>query len=211
MSLFVTFEGTEGSGKSTQVELLARRLGDLGYHVVSTREPGGTALGEALREILLGSEVAVAPESEAYLMTAARSEHVRQVIRPALDAGAVVLCDRFVDSTLAYQGAGRGLPVDELRRIQSLAIDDVWPDLTILLDLAPEEGLGRRASAGGANRIDREGTEFHRRVADWFRQEATRDPDRWAVVDALPAASVVHEAVAACVLSRLCPGREARL
>ncbi len=210
MSLFVTFEGTEGSGKSTQVELLARRLRDLRYDVVTTREPGGTTLGEALRAIVLGAEHEVSPEAEVYLMTAARAEHVRRVIRPALSSGAIVLCDRFVDSTLAYQGAGRGLPVDELRRVQALAIDDVWPDLTVLLDLPPEVGLERRAAGGGANRIDREGADFHRRVAAWFRSEADRDPMRWVVVDGQPAAPVVHEAVLDRVLSRLCPGRVTR-
>lgn len=207
----MTFEGTEGSGKSTQVELLARQLGELGYDVVTTREPGGTALGEALRAIVLGSDVEVSAETEVYLMTAARAEHVRRVIRPALNAGAVVLCDRFVDSTLAYQGAGRGLPVDELRRVQSLAIGDVWPDLTVLLDVPPEVGLARRATGGGTNRIDREGLAFHRRVAEWFRAEARRDPTRWVVVDGQPAAPAVHAAVLERVVSRLCPGREARL
>lgn len=211
MSLFVTFEGAEGSGKSTQVELLARQLSDLGYDVVTTREPGGTALGEALRAIVLGSEVEVSAEAEVYLMTAARAEHIRRVIRPALSAGAVVLCDRFVDSTLAYQGAGRGLPVDELRRVQSLAIGDVWPDLTVLLDVPPEVGLARRVLGGGTNRIDREGSAFHRRVAEWFRAEAGRDPTRWIVVDGQPPAPVVNAAVLERVMSRLCPGRAARL
>lgn len=207
----MTFEGTEGAGKSTQVELLARSLHDMGYDVVTTREPGGTVLGEALRSIVLESKFEVSPETEVYLMTAARSEHVRRVIAPALAAGAVVLCDRFVDSTLAYQGAGRGLPTAEIRRIQSLAIGDVWPDLTVLLDLPPDVGLARRVSGGGANRIDHEETEFHQRVADWFRMEAERDPARWVVVDALPAAPIVHAAVLDDVLSRLCRGQVARL
>ena len=179
--------------------------------VVTTREPGGTALGEALRAIVLGSEVEVSAEAEVYLMTAARAEHIRRVIRPALSAGAVVLCDRFVDSTLAYQGAGRGLPVDELRRVQSLAIGDVWPDLTVLLDVPPEVGLARRVSGGGTNRIDREGPAFHRRVAEWFRAEAGRDPTRWIVVDGQPPAPVVNAAVLERVMPRLCPGRAARL
>lgn len=211
MSLFVTFEGSEGSGKSTQLALLTRRLRGAGFKVVATREPGGTPLGESLRAIVLGADVVVSAETEAYLMTAARAEHVRRVIIPALESGAVVLCDRFVDSTLAYQGAGRGLPVDELRRIQSLAIGDVWPDLTILLDVPIEEGLRRRADGGDSNRIDREGVEFHQRVADWFRQEAARDPERWCVVDARPAVEVVHEAISDRVLTRLSPGRLARL
>ncbi len=207
----MTFEGTEGLGKSTQVRLLSQRLRDLGYDVVATREPGGTSLGEAVREIVLGSNIEVSAEAEAYLMTAARAEHVRQVIRPALARGAIVLCDRFVDSTLAYQGAGRGLPTDELRRIQMLAVGASWPDMTVLLDLHPDAGLARRRSGGDSNRIDDEELEFHQRVADWFREEAARNPTRWVVIDGQPNTIMVHEAVLNCVMSRLCPGERPRL
>lgn len=209
MSLFVTFEGTEGSGKSTQLAMLAERLQALGYHVVQTREPGGTALGEAVRGIVLDSELHIGAATEAYLMTAARAEHVERVIRPALAAGAIVLSDRYVDSTIAYQGAGRGLPVDELRAMQELAIDGLWPDLTLLLDLPVEVGLARRASAGDANRIDRERPDFHERVGAWFRAEAVRDTQRWRIVDAQPTASIVHTEVFGLVMARLSLGQAA--
>lgn len=204
---FITFEGTEGSGKSTQIELLAEALRSHGTSVVSTREPGGTALGEHLRQILLESDAPLAPESEAYLMTAARAEHVRQVIRPALTAGRIVVCDRFVDSTLAYQGGGRGLPVATLQQLQQLAVGDLTPDLTILLDLPVELGLGRRVRGGGANRIDRETLAFHERVARWYRAAAKDDPARWRVVDATGPVAVVHTHVIDVVRQVVGPGR----
>ena len=182
--MFITLEGPEGSGKSTQVARLARRLRARGLSVVVTREPGGTEIGERIRSILLESSTAPTPETEAYLMTAARSEHVRRVIQPALDRGDWVLCDRFYDSTLAYQGAGRGLCTGCLRRLQGLATAGLVPDLTILLDIDVIVGLRRRKDAGGANRIDGEAVSFHQRVATWYRSEAKGDPDRWIVVDA---------------------------
>lgn len=182
--MFITFEGPEGSGKSTQVRRLAAYLEGQGIPVVTTREPGGTPLGERLREILLVDDLAPGAAAEAYLMTAARAEHVRLVIRPALERGDVVICDRFVDSTLAYQGAGRGLPVELLREIQVLAVGECLPDLTILLDLDVRRGLERRGLDGGANRIDRETVCFHQRVADWYRSEAEARPERWRVVRA---------------------------
>lgn len=182
--MFVTFEGPEGSGKSTQIERVAARLRDAGKDVITTREPGGTALGEALRTILLDATHLPTPETEAYLMTGARAEHIRRVIRPALERGALVLCDRYLDSTLAYQGAGRGIDVDVLRDLQDLATGGLLPDRTLLLDLDVEEGLRRRGSSGDRNRIDDETVSFHHRVADWYRAEAARCPGRWSIVDA---------------------------
>lgn len=200
---FITFEGPEGSGKSTQLALLAEALRADGWPVVVTREPGGTELGEALRELLLNADTPLGAETEAYLMTGARAEHMRQVIRPALAAGEVVLCDRFADSTLAYQGAGRGLPLEALRMLQQLAVGDDWPALTILLDVPFEVGLARRASSGVRNRIDREDAEFHARVAAWYRTEAARCPARWRVIDATWDPSVVHTQVLDAVSSML--------
>lgn len=182
--MFITFEGPEGSGKSTQVARVATRLREAGHSVVETREPGGTEVGEALRAILLGATHVPAPETEAYLMTAARAEHVRAVILPALERGEWVLCDRYLDSTLAYQGAGRGLDIDELRSLQSLATGDLAPDRTFLLDIDVDAGLRRRSGAGGQNRIDNETVSFHQRVAAWYRNEAKRCPERWRVIDA---------------------------
>jgi dTMP kinase len=203
LTLFVSFEGTEGSGKSTQVALLADALRSAGHDVVTTREPGGTALGESLRHILLESPIPVSPEAEAYLMTSARAEHVRQVIRPALGHGAVVLCDRFYDSTFAYQGGGRGLPVAALMGLQDLAVGNTRPDLTVLLDIPVEVGLERRQMGGGGNRIDRESIAFHQRVADWYRREALSDPARWRIVDATLPPHLVHTAVLNHVRERL--------
>jgi dTMP kinase len=201
--MFVTFEGTDGSGKSTQIRMLADVLRARGHTVVATREPGGTAVGNRLRALLLETDEPIGPEAEAYLMTGARSEHVRAVIRPALAAGAIVVCDRFVDSTLAYQGAGRGLPVAELRALQRLAVGDTWPELTVLLDVPVELGLVRRAGAGVANRIDRESLGFHERVAAWFRDAAAGDPCRWRVIDGTPEPAVVHTAILDVVLAKL--------
>jgi dTMP kinase len=206
---FVTFEGPEGSGKSTQLVMLAEALRAEGRPVVVTREPGGTALGESLRELLLQADTPLGAETEAYLMTGARAEHMRQVIRPALAAGEIVLCDRFVDSTLAYQGAGRGLALESLRALQQLAVGADWPDMTILLDLPAEVGLARRASSGVRNRIDRENVAFHERVAAWYRAEAARCPTRWRVIDATEAPGVVHTHVLDAVSSVL--GAQRRL
>jgi dTMP kinase len=203
LSLFVTFEGTEGCGKTTQISLLSERLRRDGHRVVTTREPGGTALGEALRAVVLDSAVPMGPEAEAYLMTAARAEHVRVVIRPALASGAMVLCDRFVDSTYAYQGGGRGLPVQQLRDLQALAVGDLEPDVTILLDLPLDVGLDRRARERGVNRIDTEDLAFHRRVAVWYCQEARAHPHRWVIVDADGSPVDVHARVLATLIGRL--------
>ncbi len=182
--MFITFEGPEGSGKSTQIARVADQLQSRGQAVVATREPGGTVLGEAVRGLLLGAEHDPAPATEAYLMTGARAEHVRAVILPALERGAWVLCDRYVDSTLAYQGAGRGLDLEALRDLQQLATGGLAPDMTLLLDIAVSEGLNRRRGAGEENRIDNETVSFHERVAAWYRAEAARDPQRWRIIDA---------------------------
>ncbi len=199
--MFITLEGPEGSGKSTQIERVAAQLRKLGRQVVETREPGGTVLGEQLRALLLDGVSIPAPETEAYLMTAARSEHVRAVIRPALERGDVVLSDRYFDSTLAYQGAGRGLDIDKLRRLQCLAIGVLFPDRTILLDIDVTEGLKRRRSDGDQNRIDDEEVSFHQRVAGWYREEAERNPERWKVIDA----SQSVEAITSEIFERIYP------
>jgi dTMP kinase len=203
LSRFITFEGIEGSGKTTQVALLSDALRARGDTVVTTREPGGTRLGEELRRLLLTSDVSIDAAAEAYLMTAARAQHVRDVIAPALQQGSVVICDRFSDSTYAYQGGGRGLPVDMLRRLQELAVGALVPDLTILLDLPVESGLSRRRGGGAMNRIDAETLEFHHRVAEWFRGAARSGDRRWLVVDATAAPSMVHTAILEGVLHRI--------
>jgi len=183
--LFVTFEGGEGSGKSTQIERVAGRLRTLGHDPLCTREPGGTPLAEGVRELLLDPARRPAPMTEALLLEAARAELVATVIRPALESGRVVLCDRYDDSTLAYQGAGRGLDDATLRAMNRAATGGLVPDVTLLFDLDPARGLERRASAPGpTNRLDREPLEFHHRVRRRFLELAKEGPERWRVVDA---------------------------
>lgn len=201
--MFISFEGPDGAGKSTQIALLADALKNSGHEVVVTREPGGTRLGEVIRVLLLDSDVPIAPETEAYLMTAARAEHVRERIRPALAAGKIVLCDRFLDSTLAYQGGGRGLSVQELRDLQRLAVGDTVPTLRVLLDLETSIGLARKHDVDTLNRLDRESADFHQRVARWFRREARRRADQWLVVDAGQSPDVVHDAIVDGLSERL--------
>jgi dTMP kinase len=183
--LFITFEGGEGSGKSTQIARLAARQRGLGLDPLVTREPGGTALAEGIRALLLDSSVAPGPLSEALLMEAARADLVAQVIRPALAVGRPVLCDRYADSTLAYQGAGRGLDAGMLESWNAIATGGLRPDLTFLFDLDPEVGLARRAGAGvSTNRLDRESLPFHQRVRARYLELAASSPERWIVLDA---------------------------
>jgi len=211
--MFITFEGPEGGGKSTQVALLAEALREAGREVVTTREPGGVAVAEQLRELVLHAELF--PETEALLFLAARAEHARAVIRPGLERGAVVLCDRFNDSTLAYQGYGLGLDVEQLRQLCRFAAAGLQPDLTLLLDLPVETGLGRRLgaqlsleieSAAGdqlANQMDRRALEFHQRVRDGFLAELERDPGRIVRVDATRPIKQVQAAILREVKKRL--------
>ena len=210
--MFITFEGPEGSGKTTQIAMLAEALRARGHVVIATREPGGTPLGDRIRDLLLDSVEPIAPETEAYLMTAARAEHVRRIIKPALQIGAIVISDRFVDSTLAYQGAGRGLPIAELAALQEFAVGRLRPDLTILLDIDVPLGLARRGAAGGVNRIDREDVLFHQRVAEWYRMAAANDRQRWVVISGADTPSEVHHAVLMATEARLprpaCAGQE---
>jgi dTMP kinase len=212
VSLFVTFEGPEGAGKSTQIRRLASELEARGYSVVATREPGGTAIGEAIRQILLAPEhSAMLPETEALLNTAARAQHVAEVIQPALAAGKIVLCDRFVDSTLVYQGAGRGLPTSELLALQRFATRGLWPDLTLLLDLPVEVGQARRRASGEPlSRFDADALGFHERVRTGFLALARDDPARWRIIDAAQSEEAVAREVLAVVLERLppAPGRQ---
>jgi len=183
--LFITFEGGEGSGKSTQIARLAARQRALGLDPLVTREPGGTALAEGIRALLLDSSAAPGALPEALLMVAARADLVSAVIRPALAAGCNVLCDRYTDSTLAYQGAGRGLETGMLEGWNAVATGGLVPDLTFLFDLDPEIGLARRASAGAStNRLDRESLPFHQRVRARYLELAASNPNRWIVLDA---------------------------
>jgi dTMP kinase len=195
---FITIEGPDGAGKTSQVEQLAGHLRARGLDVVSTREPGGTWLGEQLREVLLARTGSAAPMdalTDAFLFNAARRQQVAEIIEPALAAGRTVLCARFADSTLAYQGYGSGVPLEQLRAIEAVSINGVRPDLTILLDLPVETGLLRKAP-GDVNRFEAEfDVAFHRRVREGFLALAVAEPTRFAVVDAGRAATEVAAAV----------------
>lgn len=186
----ITFEGVEGSGKTTQCQRLAKLLREEGHRVLETREPGGTPLAERIRDILLGSSAdllaaePMTPESEAYLVFACRSQHVTQVIEPALREGVVVLCDRFSDSTLAYQGYGRCLDLAILRKMNRLATKGLTPDLTLLFDVPVATGLQRRRREPDLNRLDREARRFHEKVRRGFLELATASPRRIKVLDA---------------------------
>jgi dTMP kinase len=177
--VFVTFEGIDGSGKSTQAELLAETLRTDGHDVVTTREPGGTPLGEQIRELLLNGKD-MSPWAEAALFAAARAELVDRVIAPALESGQVVICDRYVDSSLAYQGIARGIGIDEVLQLNEHATGGLFPDRTFLVLVDPATAAAR---AHSSDRIEREGTEFQRKVDQAYRELATMFPDRITAVD----------------------------
>ena len=183
--LFITFEGTEGSGKSVQARMLCERLRAEGVAVLHTREPGGTPIGDQLRQILLTrDESGLEARAEALLMCASRAQLVSQIIRPALERGEVVVCDRFADSTLAYQGGGRGLERAHLQSVISFATAGLVPDMTILLELPVGVGLARkRADSADWNRFESEAIAFHSRVQQTYRALAAAEPDRWHCFD----------------------------
>lgn len=196
--LFVAFEGGEGVGKSTQIARAAQWLRSRGRTVVETREPGGTPLGRQLRALLLDPAAHVTPRAETLLYGADRAHHVETVIRPALVDGSVVLTDRYVDSTLAYQGAGRGLGADA-RVVTSWATGGLLPDLTVLLDLDPEVGLARAGARAAPDRLEGDTLAFHRAVRDGFLALAAAEPARYAVLDAGAGADSVAAAVRAAL------------
>lgn len=199
--LFVCFEGGEGGGKSTQSALLADRLTQRGLTPLLTREPGGTDVGQILRQIVLSPETGVlADKTEALCYAADKAEHVEALVWPALRRGEVVVMDRYVDSTLAYQGAGRALDVSELEAVARWATGDLRPHLTVVLDLDPAHGLGRFE---GRDRIEAEGLEFHRRVREAFLTMAAASPDHYLVVDARESIESIADQVWAAVQARL--------
>lgn len=201
--LFVAFEGGDGAGKSTQARLLGEWLSARGREVVHTREPGGTTLGRTLRELVLhGEDGSVSPRAEALIFAADRAHHVATLVRPALARGAVVLTDRYLDSSVAYQGAARALGADEVRALSLWATDGLLPDLTVLLDLEPAVAAARRT--GEPDRIEREPTAFHARVREHFLELAAAEPGRYLVVDATLAPEEIQERVRGR-LARLLP------
>ena len=180
MTLFITFEGGEGSGKSTQAGVLYRRLLKLGIPALLTHEPGGTPLGKQLRRWLKG-EREIDPQTELLLFNASRAQLVSQVIRPALEKGTVVICDRFADSTTVYQGYGRGLDFALIEAVNNIATHGLHPDLTVLLDVTVEQGLDRKKLR---DRFEREEAAFHQRVRQGYLELAKKEPGRWLVIDA---------------------------
>ena len=183
MGLFITFEGGEGCGKSTQSRLLLKKLEQRNIPVVLTHEPGGTALGNELRKTLKRKrDSSISPQAELFLLAASRAQLVADLIRPALEEGKVVLCDRFTHSTMVYQGYGRGLDFTAIKMVNNMATRNLNPDLIILLDISPEQGLARKQRL--KDRFELEDLSFHRRVREGYLKIAAAEPDRWLVIDA---------------------------
>ncbi len=183
MGLFITFEGGEGCGKSTQSRLLLKELGQQDIPAVLTHEPGGTALGDEIRKALKRKRDSfISPQAELFLLAASRVQLLAEIIRPALEEDKVVVCDRFTHSTLVYQGYGRGLDLTIVETVNNIATQDLKPDLTILLDISPEQGLARKRSL--KDRFELEDLSFHRRVREGYLKIAAAEPDRWLVIDA---------------------------
>ncbi|MBX3067882.1 MAG: dTMP kinase [Cryobacterium sp.] len=202
--LFITFEGGDGSGKTTQSELLVEWLEKQGRTVLTTREPGGTELGEELREIVLHSRGHITPKSEALIYAADRAHHIATKVRPAIERGEVVVQDRYLDSSVAYQGAARGLGTQEVRRISLWAVDQLLPDLTILLDLDENSGLARLpGSRTRFDRLEAEQSEFHRVVRSAYLELAATEPERFLVLDATKPIDQLSEQIRTRVASIL--------
>ena len=203
--MFITFEGPDGSGKTTQIRLLAEWLHSQGYEVVLTREPGGTEISDQIRQVVHDlRNAAMEDRTEFLLYSASRAQLVAQRIRPALAAGRIVISDRYADSSLAYQGYGRDLDLGTLRMITTFATGDLVPDLTLYFDIAPQEGLRRRQDGGDEwNRLDAEVPDFHRRVRAGYLELIRQEPDRWVAIDANRSVEEVQTEVRTVVQARI--------
>jgi dTMP kinase len=203
--MFITLEGPDGSGKSMQIPLLADFIRLQGYEVLTTREPGGTNIGDQIRQVIMKlGNTSMNPRTEILLFCAARAQIVEEVLRPNLARGVVVISDRYADSTLAYQGYGHGVNLDDLHRLLNFATGGLSPDLTLLLDVDAEEGLKRRQSSGGEwNRLDAYAIEFHKRVRNGYHSLAGAEPDRWKLIDASQTPEMVQSTLRQVVLEKL--------
>lgn len=194
--IFITMEGPDGSGKTTQIDLLKKYLEYKGYDIVIAREPGGTVIGEAIREIILNPEYEeMGHMTELLLYASARAQLVNQVIKPALAEGKAVICDRFVESSAVYQGIGRGLGVDTVYEVNNYALGDVQPKLTIFMDLDAEEGIKRKKQQAELDRMEKEDLSFHKRVVDGYRQLARLYPERIVPIDATLPIDTIHSMI----------------
>ncbi len=199
---FIAFEGPEGSGKSTQIRRLAKRLEEVGHDFVVTKEPGGTPAGDAVRAVLLDPSLRIDPLPEFLLYSASRAQHVEEVIQPALNAGKLVVSDRFAGASVAYQGYGRGLDLSFIRELTSRVTANLSPDLTLLLDMEPEKGLERVVSRGQKDRLEQADLSFHKRVRQGFLKQAQED-ESWVVLSAEQPEEVLAEAIWQTVEGRL--------
>jgi dTMP kinase len=200
---FLTLEGVEGAGKTTQAARLEQALSARGFDVLLTREPGGTALGEAIRPLVLGGRHEPTAEAELFLMLADRAQHVAEVILPALEAGRIVIGDRFSDATRAYQGGGRGLDRDFIESALAAATGGIEPDLTFLLDIPPDRARERLVQRAGLDRLEQEAGGFHARVREAYRRQVALAPDRIMIIDATVDADTVHETILSQALAAI--------
>ena len=204
MSLFITLEGPEGGGKTSQSMQLVEHLQEHGYDVLHSREPGGTSIGEQIRRVLFSLDnTLMHPRAEFLLFSAARAQHVNEVILPQLEKGQIVVCDRFYDASLAYQGYGHDLDLETLKSITNFATGGLIPDLTLLLDLPVEEGLKRRKTEGEWNRLDGYQVEFHERVRQGYLAMAAADPGRWILIDAFRSVDSIQKDIQKAVFKHL--------
>lgn len=200
--MFLTFEGIDGCGKTTQLNLLATHLRESGHDVLVTREPGGTSLAESIRNYLLHTQRPLDARAELLLFGAARAQHIDEVIQPALRRRAIVLCDRFADSSVAYQGYGLGLPESFIKQMNGFATESVWPDVTFLFDVDVATGQERRRAERGEDRIEARGLEFQEKVRQGFLQLAREEPKRVLVLDAAQSPDAIHQQVLAILRER---------
>jgi len=205
--MFITLEGPEGSGKTTAVETAVNKLIEMGYQIVRTREPGGTPIAEQIRNVILDkANTAMDSRTEALLYAASRRQHLVEKVWPALKEGKIVICDRYLDSSLAYQGGARDLGIDNVLNVNLFATENTFPDLTLLFDIKPEVGLARIASNSNreVNRLDLEKLDFHNKVRNTFLELAKRYPERYVIIDASLSREEVAKATLDAILSRLC-------